>query len=217
MKKTLLIIAAMVLVCCISVLGTLAFLKDQTSGITNTFTAGEDLTEDDEKTDDYTEGLHLYEYEVTKNDDGSYTLGDPETKLAEGTGYDGYKLLPGLTLPKKAAVKVDGKTETPAYLYIEVVDELPEEDLTYSVDSENWTLLADVTGPNGGDVYASTLGRIKADTVEITILTDNKITIADDFDVTSVTGSKTLSFYAYLAQASAGKDAKTAFEACFGN
>ena len=215
MKKTLLIVAAMVLVCCISVLGTLAFLKDQTSGITNTFTAGEDLTEDDEDTDDYTEGLHLYEYEVTKNDDGSYTLGD--TPLEDGTGYDGYKLLPGLTLPKKAAVKVDGKTATPAYLYIEVVDALAEDDLTYSVDPANWMLLADVTGPNGGDVYASTSGLITADTDEITILTDNKITIDDEFDVTSVTGSKTLTFYAYLAQASAGEDAETAFEACFGN
>lgn len=216
MKKTVITVVAMILICCISVFGTLAFLKKESSSVTNTFTAGKDLTEDDPATTDKTEGLHLYEYPVTQNDDGSYTLGD--TPSADGTGIDSYKLLPGVTMPKKACVSVDGKTDTPAYLYIEVVDGLAGIDgLTYSIKSD-WAETT-LTGSHGGKIYVYSADSkaviVTANVPEVSILTDDKIVVSDDFDVTSVTESKTLVFYSYLAQASAGADAESAFSACF--
>ena len=73
-----------------SVLGTLAYLSDQTSTVTNTFTVG--------KVD-----IDLYEHKVEKNaTTGAFTL-DSATKVVENT-YE--KVLPGMTMPKDPTIEV---------------------------------------------------------------------------------------------------------------
>ena len=74
--------------------------------------------------------------------------------LRTGTGVaaeaeeakDAY-LLPGTGLALQ--LSVEGKTEIPAYLYVEVTGSLRPEALT-----DDWRLLEQVTGKHGGAVYA---------------------------------------------------------------
>ena len=74
----------------------------------------------------------------------------PSVTLAESiavTGTSSQIVTPGTAVEFDAAVSVTGRTETPSYLYIEVVGDNPH------VDPENWELLPGVIGEHGGAVY----------------------------------------------------------------
>ena len=70
-------------------------------------------------TADLAESVALYESQAVKKDDGSYSL-NSESRVTQNT----YTLLPGLDVPKDPTIEIVGKTNVPAYLYIEVVDKL---------------------------------------------------------------------------------------------
>lgn len=214
-KKALLVAAAMVLVCGISVTGTLSFLKaDTKTAVTNTFLAsgGGKLIEDGGK-------FELKEHQVKQNADGTYTL----STTKEVTSNE-YKVLPETNLLKDPFIRIQGKTEAPAYLYVEVIDNFDKTGLKYDME-ECWKDLK-MQGANGGDLYvyrmADANGKVKnailigaeGEPGEVPILVDNTITVGDKIKIPSE--GITLEFYGYLAQASAGTDAATAYTNCFG-
>ena len=205
-KKTLLTILAVMLVCCIAVAGTLAVLFARTSEpVVNTFTATSQLV-----TGEFTLKEHIAEQQ--KN--GSYTLTTETTNdTVTGNHYD---VLPKTDLPKDPYITITEKTNAPAYLYVEVVGELPT-GMHYDM-ADCWTKLDGVTGNNGGVIYVYNNGTPiddkSGDLTNIAIIDGNTITV-DDVPGLTEGQEVSLSFYAYLGQASVGTAAE-AYTACFG-
>ena len=205
-KKTLLTILAVMLVCCIAVTGTLAVLFAKTSEpVVNTFTATSQLV-----TGEFTLKEHIAEQQ--KN--GSYTLTEKTTNdTVKGNHYD---VLPRTNLPKDPYITITEKTNAPAYLYVEVVGELPT-GMHYNMAS-CWTELEGVTGNHNGVIYVYNNGTPiddKSTGLEnIAIIDGNTITV-DDVPGLAEGQKVSLSFYAYLGQASVGTAAE-AYTACFG-
>ena len=216
-KKTLLTILAVMLVCCIAVVGTLAFLTETTDkAVVNTFTAaggGKLIDDDDNDPSDGVEGFFLKETKVKANANGSYSFVDPKEEVENNS----YKVVPSTDLPKDPYVRIVGKTEIPAYLYVEVVDGLANSGLSYEM-AGCWTKLDNVTGKNGGQIYVYKNGELVTDKTaalaEIKLLDGDKITVGDD--VTIDENGIQLKFYGYLAQATAGTP-EVAFNTCFNN
>ena len=205
-KKTLLTILAVMLVCCIAVTGTLAVLFAKTSEpVVNTFTATSQLVNGD---------FTLKEHIAEQQKNGSYTLTTETTNdTVTGNHYD---VLPKTNLPKDPYITITEKTNAPAYLYVEVVGELPN-GMHYDM-ADCWTKLNGVTGNNGGVIYVYNNGTPiddKSTGLEnIAIIADNTITV-DDVPGLAEGQKVELSFYAYLGQASVGTAAE-AYTACFG-
>lgn len=206
-KKTLLTILAVMLVCCIAVTGTLAVLFAKTSEpVVNTFTAAGDgkLV-----TGEFT----LKEHIAVKQNDGSYKLTDALTNKTN-TGND-YYVLPRTDLPKDPFITIIGKTNAPAYLYVEVVDGLPA-GMHYNMAS-CWTRLEGVTGNNGGVIYVYNNGtpidENSTGLENIAIIAGNTIKV-DDVPGLAEGQKVSLSFYAYLGQASVGTPSE-AYVKCF--
>lgn len=220
MKKKLLLAAlALVLVIAMTVAGTLAFLKEESESVTNTFIAagGGKLIDDPEDPDPTPDdpyddnGFYLLEHGIEADDLGVYTQTDD---IVDGNEY---KVLPGVDLPKDPYLNIIGKTEVAAYLYVEVVDGLGE-DSPLSYELAGCWADTGLTGDNGGKiyVYSGADGAILVtDDVTVSILKDNKIVVADDAEL-DADAELALDFYGYLAQASAGDGAAAAFTACFG-
>lgn len=209
-KKVLLTILAVMLVCCIAVTGTLAFLTKESAQVTNTFVAagGGELADT----------FELKEHIAEKQADGNYALGDTETTdTVTGTNYS---VVPGVNLPKDPYVKVTGKTDAPAYMYIEVVDGLANTGLSYTLES-CWADTG-LTGSHNGKIYvysdangAVILNEDTDQDLTVGILVDDEVVVADG-DAFNLTDTQVaLSFYGYLAQANAGNGAASAFTACF--
>lgn len=212
-KKILLTAVAMILVCVMSIMGTVAYLQDQTQTVTNTFVAaggpGPFVNEN---------GFELLEYKVEQSESGAYT------QTAETVAANSYKVLQGTTIPKQAFVKLERTgtvTPAPAYLYLEVVDGLDDAIYTWEVDTSNWEKLDGFVGPNNGTiyVYCGTLAQNKVLTTvavgtQIDIVLNDCVTVAD---VALDDSEMTLSFNAYLTQASIGSTDVPAdvFKACF--
>ncbi len=215
-KKTLLTILAVVLVCCIAVAGTLAVLSMSTSNnpVINTFTATSSLIEDEDEGGSFT----LKENVAVRNDDGSYSLkedvftGDKDKNGNVITG-NAYKALPNTEIPKNPFITITGKTDAPAYLYVEVIDGLNNTGLSYTMNN-CWTEVTGVTAPNGGKIYVYTVDgepavlsdKTDPETLKnIVILNDNKVTVADKITNLGSNGDVvSLAFVAYLGQASVG-------------
>lgn len=207
-KKTLLTILAVMLVCCIAVTGTLAVLFAKTSEpVVNTFTAAGDgkLV-----TGEFT----LKEHIAAKQTDGSYKLTEETT--SDTVKGNNYYVLPQTNLPKDPYITITGKTNAPAYLYVEVVGELPT-GMSYDM-ADCWTKLDGVTGNHNGVIYVYNNGTPIDDEStgldNISIIKNDTITVSDEPGLTE--GQEvSLSFYAYLGQASVGTPAQ-AYTACFG-
>lgn len=198
-KKILLTALALILVCAISVLGTVAYLQKVTTPVKNTFIAagGGSLAAD----------MTLLESEVTVDENGVYTL------TGNTTTANSYAVMPGAVLPKDPTVTIVAKTSAPAYLYVEVVSSLTDA-YSWSMDA-NWTKL-DGQGANNGDLYvynAPITGNGEDQTYNV--IADNQITVANT-DL-SAQGELALDFYAYLAQTNIGAetDALDIYNACF--
>lgn len=214
-KKILFTICSMALICATSIAGTLAFLTNKTDDpVVNTFTAagGGKLIESTADGGSFV----LAEHAAIADDLGNYTLGT-NTVTANN-----YAVLPGVDLPKDPFITITGKTSAPAYLYVEVVDGISDNDaLSFEIDA-SWTELNGVVGPQGGKVYVysndgapvivtdatnlDSLNIIKDKTVKVA---NNEIVIADE--------GINLKFYGYLAQASAGTSAESVYTTCFSN
>lgn len=212
-KNLFLALLAMVLVCAISVTGTMAYLTSQANegaGVVNTFMAsggGVIVTE---------EGVFtLEEHEVTQAADGTYTKGTSLLPTSTKAG-NSYNLLPGTEVPKDPFITLKGKTAAPAYLYLEVVetgsftayDDTTKagSDVTYAL-TDKWEELTGVTGANGGKVYVYKVAdanyivddKTFANPYTIQILKDDQIVVGNKLNIVENSELK-LEFYAYLAQ-----------------
>lgn len=243
-KRILLTALALILVCALSIMGTVAFLEAETNTVTNTFVAagGPGPFVDGEGE---SRKFALKEYDVEASTTGKYVLknvgeeGQVAYKEVESITYS--NVMPGTKIPKNAFVKLsrsvytdeDGKTYTPApaYLFIEVIDGLPDDEYKWDVNAANWTqLMADennaLKGPKQGDVYLYTGPKADATTHAFTtisaydaenyigIIADNTINVEN---VELSADSVTLKFNAFLSQASVGDsdDPVEVFKACF--
>lgn len=206
-KRILLTVLAMVLVCVLSVAGTMALLTEKTAAVTNTFVAS---TSDPKK---FVDNFAIKEYKVEADAAGNYdyvTTGEGENKAKVEVEKNTYTVVPGVTLPKDAFVKLTRTNTTPAYLFIEVDNKLSGE-FTMAVDTTKWGKLDGVTGNNGGDIYV--LGTAAAPTVlgvvtggEYHIIADNRVTVASNAQLQITKDSNdTIKFYAYICQATVAK------------
>ena len=112
------------------------------------------------------------------------------------------------------------QTKIEAYLYVEIINNLGENGLSYSL-TDDWVALVGVKGDNGGDVYVYSGGTNAAKKITkdfnqnpIKILKNDQITVSNDNK--SSLGTVNVSFYGYLAQASLASTAKDVFTQCFG-
>lgn len=146
----------------------------------------------------------LTESQAVYTENGTYSL-VPNTSVAGNT----YFLVPGVSIPKDPKIILEGKSAVPAYLYVEVIDNLPAK-ADYTVTS-SWKDL-DITGPEGGRVYVynTVLDNTTDLSAPIYILEDNLITVDKELSRGS---SGTLNFHAYMAQVGSGQDETTAFTA----
>lgn len=195
-KKVLLVVLAMVMVCALSIMGTMALLTQQGGSVTNTFVSA--ITDADEFVDNF----EIKEYKANADDKGNYTL-DTNVEVNANT----YNVVPGISLAKDAFVKLSRTNETPAYLFIEVDNNMAADVFTMNVDTTVWCKLDGVTGPHGGQVYV--LGTAGAPTVLTAvnngvyhIIDGNKVLVQDvnDLKITQTTAD-TIVFYAYFCQA----------------
>lgn len=116
-KRIALIVLAMMLVCVLSIAGTVAYLQAKTLVVTNTFIAAGGTgpfidtdveVETDEEGNVTSETViktyfELLEYKVKKEDNGKYVFVEPKEEVNEAK-YDG--VMPGASLPKQPFVKL---------------------------------------------------------------------------------------------------------------
>lgn len=203
-KKTLTIAIALVLVVALAVGATWAYLTAQSGPVVNTFTAGGAVNQGD---------LELFEHVATKNNDGTYTLG--ETTVTSNS----YVVMPGVNLPKDPTVNVkDAKGAY--YLFVEVTkgDKVDGDTLGYTVDGSKWINL----NIDGREVYAYTADGqtptiLNAALSNVTILAGNTITVSgNEAKIAALTADNAkLTFKAYACQAAGFTDAADAFNECF--
>lgn len=146
------------------------------------------------------EKVELKETKVRRNEDGSY--GQPDKSLT--TQAQEYILIPGLDVPKDPYIVIQGKTEIPAYLFVEVVDNTPNEALRYAL-TDNW-VESNLRAPKnaGATLYVYTDEdknpvEIVSNYEGISILKDNFFYV--DQKLKSGVSSNALTFYAYLEEA----------------
>lgn len=202
-KKTLAIIAAMVLVCVLSVAGTLAYLTASTSEVKNTFAASGLIDEGN---------FDLVEHQAVADDTnpGTYTL--DTAKEVRANNYS--SVVPGINVPKDPFVKVI-KPKAKAYLFVEVDGSSMPDTLTWAVDGTNWIELTGVTPKvTGAKVYAYKSVIDAGDTKNVDILKDNQVIVAGNYSQGGT--EESLNFYAYLTQAAGFETATAAWNATYG-
>lgn len=226
-KNLFLALLAMVLVCAISVTGTMAYLTMTTveKPVINTFMAsgGGKLAE----------SITLLEHVVADEKDG---VKDGIYELTTATTENNsYNVLPGTDLPKDPYITIVDKTTAPAYLYVDVVGkaDLASVGLTFELD-DCWKEIEVNGAANKGTVYVYCNATTKepvvlndsgADLSGINIIKDKVIKVDSTNENVKLTDEKELTFYAYLAQASVsfteGDKTETSsepdevFETCF--
>ncbi len=92
--------------------------------------------------------LDIIEHKAIQLEDGSYVL----CVDSEDAEENEYNVLPGVDIPKDPQIYVYSLNSGSAYIYIEVVDTLYNNEIEYELESY-WLKLDGVTGSNGGAVY----------------------------------------------------------------
>ena len=161
------------------------------------------------------ENLKIQEHPAVREHDGSYKLNTD----ADPVQVQEYKLMPGVDIPKDPFVTVEGKTNLPGWLFVEIDDSKLPEEVTYAVRSAEGATDEDPgywidTGLTGqyGKIYVYYKQLVTADTQQGTgddvELTEFYVLAPDDRGNTITvsqylereTDAK-LNFYAYLCQA----------------
>ena len=147
------------------------------------------------------ENVVLVESEINRKSDGTYeTTG--ETIVG---GTQSYTLIPGLDVPKDPHIIITGKTEIPAYLYIEIVDNTidtynEQPVITYEI-AAGWSQSTQAA-QHGGTVYQyNTVLDGAFNEATYFILKDNKVTVSQHVKHADTDGADLLTFYAYLVEA----------------
>lgn len=154
-------------------------------------------------------GVGVFEHRPTESN-GIYSVSNTADEITDFT----YDLVPGVNAPCDAFVRVEGKTELPSWLIIEIVN--PTANVALPVDDSSWTEISGVTGQNGGALYVYKDVLVKADgniaengSCEIPVLSGNTITVPDTLNP-SADANKTIAVHGFLIQKmtdSAGVDA----------
>ena len=155
-KKLTVVLLSVILVLCCTIGGTLAWLKDSTETVTNTFTVGNiDIELDESKL----------------NDDGTLNT-------ANRVKENSYKMVPGVVVNKDPKVTVKANSEA-CWVFIEVTEEIGitgktvSNYLSYTVDNTVWTKVDGET-----NVYYATVNATDAKAgKELNIITDKKVTV----------------------------------------
>ena len=140
------------------------------------------------------EQFRLLEHK-TEMQDGVYQL-SKETTVSDSALY-----IPGAVIPMDPSLSITGKTEIPAFLYVEVVDGNPKDMFRYALTSD-WSELDGVTGYHGGTVFVYRDGQEITDSTNknllasIPILRDGEVTLGEE----PVSQVKALQFCGYLIQ-----------------
>ena len=196
-KKPLLIVVSLVLVCVMSIMGTMAYLTRTTSEVKNTFAAAGlvgTFTLDESKA-----------IEDSSNP-GAYTL-----ETSNRVTSNDYTVVPGSTLPKDPKVTLTD-LEVNSYLFVEIKDTTPAT-ITWT-KADGWIDLGK-TGSNGGEIFYRSV-QAQTGSQEFVIISGNELTVANDYAAPQAGTEEALSFWGYLAQSAGFADASAAWEATFG-
>lgn len=192
-KKLMLSVLALVLVCAISVTGTLAYLKATTEEVVNTFST-----------------IGLFNGPVEDNFKLLETAVDEDYQLDFSanpvTGISYENITPGMSLYKRPYVELTNKSSVPAWLYIEVVetgDSIFDDGDSYRdhVDTTRWTEFdLGEKAPHGGMMYVLKTRVSESDGTQTFTLfpDDNTQFFVDDFETPPE--DYTLTLYAYMCQ-----------------
>ncbi len=151
------------------------------------------------------ESFMLLDRPVVLQEDGSYL----RAENAEPTSGFTYKLIPGITIPASPYIEIKGKTEIPAYLYMEIVS--PEGGPTLTIASD-WQRLDGVSGKKGGEVFVyqngtALVGSGEDDERSIDVFT---VQTLDPLPMELESGE--IQVFAYMIQAEENMEAEEAFE-----
>ena len=199
MRKALVMVLALAMVCVASVAGTLAYLSHETGPVVNTFVVGKLF---DNATADFAVWEHALVSSTGTN--GVFTLKTGEN-LTKTNTYN--NVLPGVDVPKDPFVRVDGLKED-AYLFL-VVDDNTGEHINIQMETK-WELYKTETNGDLVYVYEETDGdytlSANAAQNDIGILLNDTVTVSKDF---AGGDGINISFKAYIIQAAglANRDA----------
>jgi len=195
-RRALLALSLVLVTMLVAVGGTIAWLTDYTTPVTNTFSVGDiEIT------------LQEHEYDDTKNE-----LKDTTTT----TGNENYKIVPGVDLPKDPYVTVAATSEA-CWLFVKIEETDWSNHLTYTLDKTTqpgattaWAELADNPG-----VYFIKVDATGENPANFNILAKdekgNSITVSNQIKKDEITGTPKLTFTAYACQQANVTDAATAW------
>lgn len=188
-KKAILLVVCAALLVGVGVMGTLAYLQDNTETITNTMTVGQvAITLDESKID--ADGTVLTE------------------RITSGNSY---KLVPGEEYTKDPKVHVDAASEN-CYLFVKVVNGIAaiEKDgdtkIAKQMEAKGWIQIG------ATDIYYHSNVAKAGDDVEVF----DSFTIADNVKDLSAYAGATIEITAYAVQADGFANAQSAWDATFG-
>lgn len=139
-KNKILKLTALGLAVAVTATGTLAYLKNSTTAVTNTFAAAELLEKDPA---DHHPLISLDETEVEYDEEtNTYRPVGPDARTNSNT-YN--KIIPGVPVMKDPVLKINLEQDINAYVYLEVVEEDMCDDLVYDIRRE-WIPLLDEHG-----------------------------------------------------------------------
>ena len=156
--------------------------------------------------------LSVQEHLAVLQDDGTYELNMGNTVTANT--YT--NVMPGVDIPKDPYIIITDKSPIPAYLFVEVVDTLPNSSgVTYTMDASNWLSLGDI-GKNGGSVYVYQGNTGSAVAITNTTPNIDKIAILSGDTVyvsqaLNFAGTVTIDFHVSLLQVAAGNTATAVY------
>ena len=151
-----------------------------------------------------TNGFAKYNRTITLEGQVRYAATETETKLADSlellpVGEQAFLLIPGTTVAPEAVIEISGKTEVPAYLYVEIVNNGAPEAVAVTDD---WKILS-VTGEHGGQVYVYSAGPLTAGI-------SGSISVLRGGELGEATEDGSLGLYAVLAEATGEAEASFA-------
>ena len=153
--------------------------------------------------------VEIFESEIVRKDDGTYET----TAETISNATQSYTLVPGQDIPKDPHIVITGKTDIPAYLYVEIVDALDtvvingkeEKLINYSLTSA-WAVADQSLKKHGGTVYKYTGGALTSANTPadpIKILAGDKVTVSQyvkSHNITANNDTDFLTFYVYLIE-----------------
>lgn len=182
MKKLIIAVLAIMLVVCISIGATLAYLFVETGAVKNTFEYGDidiDLKED------------------TWNADGSLDASNP-------TNSNTYKYVPGDTLNKRPYVTVKATSQA-CYVFVQITESnntytgLDGKIINWTVDTSNWTKL-----DGTDDVWYMTIDSVTTTDTSYDVLANDQVTVNDKLTKVMINANDfttpTINFVAYAVQ-----------------